>query len=396
MIARHLLSACLGAVLLHGAARAADRLAVCIDKASVTAARDHKLAEEVGRQENVPVSFASFDSSEADDGVTVKEFKKLLATQCDFVMGFPVDTGEPDAPPGLMQTRAYAQTGFVLAVPAGSAAKSLADFPAGTPVAVTFETAPQLYFLTHTNVKPSVQTTEDATLQALVDGKAQAAILWQPTIEAWLGNHDAKYTLYPIHEPHARFDVVALYMPRSSGDAQRFDAAVAKIAGGTAAGGTAAGGTETSGKAAADGAAPPASRQSGTDFDPAMVRLIGFDNAGGPGAPPAIYTEAQQTAGAKKFAAICAVCHGAQLQGLAGPTLKGPNFASVKAAFAVSDIFAIVSQNMPASAPGSLQPDDYVEIMAFLLNQNGYPAGSTALTFDEASKSTVPFVYRGK
>ncbi len=44
----------------------------------------------------------------------------------------------------------------------------------------------------------------------------------------------------------------------------------------------------------------------------------------------------------------------------------------------------------------SLTHKDYVEIMAFLLQQNGYPAGSTALTFEEAKESKVQLIYRGK
>lgn len=51
---------------------------------------------------------------------------------------------------------------------------------------------------------------------------------------------------------------------------------------------------------------------------------------------------------------------------------------------------------MPATGPGSLPHDDYVEIMAFLLQRNGYPAGSEVLTFDEAKQSKVKLVYRGE
>jgi polar amino acid transport system substrate-binding protein len=45
---------------------------------------------------------------------------------------------------------------------------------------------------------------------------------------------------------------------------------------------------------------------------------------------------------------------------------QGAEFASEKADFSVSDVFTIVSQNMPATNPGSLEHDDYVEIMAYL------------------------------
>jgi len=49
---------------------------------------------------------------------------------------------------------------------------------------------------------------------------------------------------------------------------------------------------------------------------------------------------------------------------------------------------------MPAPAPGTLPHDDYVNVMAFLLQQNGYPAGAQPLSFDDASKSKVKLIYR--
>jgi mono/diheme cytochrome c family protein len=119
------------------------------------------------------------------------------------------------------------------------------------------------------------------------------------------------------------------------------------------------------------------------------------DRVAGAEAPPALYTAAQAAAGHVKFLGNCASCHGPTLAGRAGPALKGPNFANAKSGFSVSDIFNIVAQNMPASNPGSLEPDDYVQIMAYLLQQNGYPAGTTALDFNGASTSKVPLVYRG-
>jgi ABC-type amino acid transport substrate-binding protein len=376
MAIRALWLAFAGAVLMHGAAWAADPLSVCIDSASATASRDQKLAEAVAKREGVPLAVAHFDSGDnGDDGVSAKEFKQLLATRCELVMGYPVDLTSGSTPPELMQTSAYDQTGFVLVVPRASPAKSLADLPKGTAVAVTFETAPNLYFLNHPNVAPDVHTTDADTLQAVVDGKVQAAMVWQPTVQAYLaGTPSAQLSFYPLAEPHARWNVVALYTSRGAEAAKGFDAAVVAL--------QASGGFDPS----------QVRKQSADGFDPAMI-LRAADAPGG--APPALYTAAQATEGAAVYAADCAQCHGPQLQGLAGPALKGSNFASVKAGFAVGDIFMIVSQNMPASNPGSLKPDEYVKVMAFLLQQNGYPAGPAELTFNGASGSTVPMLYHG-
>ena len=76
--------------------------------------------------------------------------------------------------------------------------------------------------------------------------------------------------------------------------------------------------------------------------------------------------------------------------------MKGPDFADPSYHFHVSDIFNFVAKLMPAGTPGSLTHDQDVQIMAFLLQQNGYPPGTKELTYDEAEKSSVPLRYYGK
>ena len=362
-----------GVVLLHGAAWAGEKLSVCIDTASNSAARDERLASAVAKAEGVELSVEHFDGANDDDGVSVKEFKKLLGERCALLMGYPVDQTDGFTPPGLLTTKPYDQTGFVLVEPAGAAAKTLADLPKGTSVAVTFETAPNLYFLQHPNVLPDVHGSDAETLQTLVDGKVKAAMVWQATVQAYLAKSPGKLDVYPLAEPHARWNVVALYSARASAQAERFNTQIAAMH---------------------HASMEPAITPDG--FDPAMVRKAGFDAPSGGGAVPALYTAAQAKAGMGKFLGNCGMCHGAKLQGISGPSLKGPNFASEKANFSVSDVFTIVSQNMPATNPGSLEHDDYVQIMAYLLQENGYPAGTTALTFDGASQSKVPLRYQGK
>ena len=116
----------------------------------------------------------------------------------------------------------------------------------------------------------------------------------------------------------------------------------------------------------------------------------------GEAAVPALYTAAQARAGHRAYEHHCAACHGKQEQGLVGPALSGPIFASPKANYKVRDIYLFLSVNMPAYAPGSLTPKQYVDIMAFLLQQNGFPAGRTVLTHSMASTSAVPLLYHGR
>jgi mono/diheme cytochrome c family protein len=97
---------------------------------------------------------------------------------------------------------------------------------------------------------------------------------------------------------------------------------------------------------------------------------------------PALYTAAQASAGAAIFAQSCATCHGANLEGVAGPALKGPAFHQMAAAQALNaqSLLTVVSQSMPQDNPGSLTPEQYNAVVAYILQQNGYPAGTSELS----------------
>jgi alcohol dehydrogenase (cytochrome c) len=85
--------------------------------------------------------------------------------------------------------------------------------------------------------------------------------------------------------------------------------------------------------------------------------------------PPSVgsapYTSAQVTAGQTAYRQQCASCHGVQLQGVSAPALTGESFAN--AHLNLSQERTIVTTQMPLSAPGSLKPQQYAEIMAYLL-----------------------------
>lgn len=101
------------------------------------------------------------------------------------------------------------------------------------------------------------------------------------------------------------------------------------------------------------------------------------------------FTKQQQYAGGAAFEKTCAPCHGTELEGGAGPPLRGQNFKvlSTKVGATIGDIFSYMTTNMPMNDPASLSHKQYVEIMAFILSKNGYHAGGAPLTFAAASAS---------
>jgi mono/diheme cytochrome c family protein len=364
-----------GALAPAGAGAASGpTLSVCIDQASATAPRDLALAQRVAQFQNLALRVHRFDGAGDDDGLEAKDFRALLAGQCDLVLGFPVDATGGEAPSGLAMTAPYDQTGYVLATAPPLPSTGLADLPAGTEVAVTYGAVPNLYFVTHRNVQADIELTEEATLKALIDGREKAAMLWQPTVTVYQAAHPgAKFSVHDLAEPHARFNIVALYAPTGAAVAARFEAGMPRKSG------------------MLDGGAPHRFGL-GADSPRRFVKLASVDVD----AVPALYTSAQASAGAQKYSDNCAQCHGDALEGQAGPALKGNLFASAKSAFSVGDIMNFMAINMPATQPGSLSHDDYTDIMAYVLAQNGYPAGSTALTFEGGSASHVPLRYYGK
>jgi mono/diheme cytochrome c family protein len=103
--------------------------------------------------------------------------------------------------------------------------------------------------------------------------------------------------------------------------------------------------------------------------------------AGAQAAKPALYTADQATAGAAVYSQSCAACHGPQLEGVAAPALKGSVFGEMATAQSLTadSLLDVIVNTMPQSDPGSLKPEEYAAVTAYILQQNGYPAGTTAL-----------------
>jgi alcohol dehydrogenase (cytochrome c) len=80
------------------------------------------------------------------------------------------------------------------------------------------------------------------------------------------------------------------------------------------------------------------------------------------------YTAAQVARGAEIYAKECAVCHGANLQGISAPALTGPSFG--RSHLTGAQLRTVVVQTMPLTAPGSLKPDENAAVLAYLLSYN--------------------------
>lgn len=103
-----------------------------------------------------------------------------------------------------------------------------------------------------------------------------------------------------------------------------------------------------------------------------------------------IFTEAQAERGRAAYEAHCAECHG---EGLGGgemaPGLTGVAFRFRWRGLTVADIYDSVESTMPPEEPATLGDRTYIDVVAFLLSANGYPAGDRELAADPALLSGV-------
>jgi mono/diheme cytochrome c family protein len=95
-----------------------------------------------------------------------------------------------------------------------------------------------------------------------------------------------------------------------------------------------------------------------------------------------VYSGPQAARGAIVYDAECAGCHRGDLRGGSGPALRDERFASVFAGKDLKTLFAKTATTMPRGAPGSLGDSVYLDVVAHLLKENGFPAGSRDLTAD--------------
>ncbi len=88
-----------------------------------------------------------------------------------------------------------------------------------------------------------------------------------------------------------------------------------------------------------------------------------------------VFTVAQASDGEETFRQACMVCH-------ATDEFTGVRFSFRWSGLTAGDVFEVVSTLMPEDDPGSLRPDEYASVVAYMLNLNGYPSGTTPLPAD--------------
>jgi mono/diheme cytochrome c family protein len=94
-----------------------------------------------------------------------------------------------------------------------------------------------------------------------------------------------------------------------------------------------------------------------------------------------VFSAAQAEAGKAVYTMQCSLCHRDSLAGgiNESPPLKGARFLSDWEAMPVRALYSRILSTMPKADPGSLSEEETLSLVAYLLQQNGYPAAERTL-----------------
>jgi mono/diheme cytochrome c family protein len=91
-----------------------------------------------------------------------------------------------------------------------------------------------------------------------------------------------------------------------------------------------------------------------------------------------VYSVAQADRGEQRFKTSCSSCH-------TPASFADGAFADQWSGQTMAEVFDYVSTQMPENDPGGLRPQEYADVLAYILSVNAYPAGIEELPVDKAA-----------
>ena len=106
----------------------------------------------------------------------------------------------------------------------------------------------------------------------------------------------------------------------------------------------------------------------------------------------AVYNETQAKRGEAIFVDACSNCHGRTLEGAdMTPPLTGGAFMANWDGLSVGDLTDRIRSSMPLDRPGSLSRQDNVDVVAYILRFNQFPAGKDELPREVQTLKQIVF-----
>jgi cytochrome c-type protein NapC len=102
------------------------------------------------------------------------------------------------------------------------------------------------------------------------------------------------------------------------------------------------------------------------------------------------YSAEQAAVGRKLFETSCAGCHGSKLEGVSGPALTGVTWQQRFGGAKLLTVWGEIKGPMAEYAGATFTPQQSLDILAYLLQQNGLAAGNQPLADTRELTDTLP------
>src|SRR5687768_15223848 len=100
---------------------------------------------------------------------------------------------------------------------------------------------------------------------------------------------------------------------------------------------------------------------------PSVLRAAAQDAAAARTVWDGVYTQEQSKRGESVSDASCTPCHGDKLNGSdIGPALQGADFLTNWSGKTADELFDKIRTTMPADSPGTLKPQQYADLLAYI------------------------------
>jgi mono/diheme cytochrome c family protein len=119
----------------------------------------------------------------------------------------------------------------------------------------------------------------------------------------------------------------------------------------------------------------------------------GMAYAAGPDESGISYSTDQAQQGQAVFGQRCVSCHGDDMTGGVGggPPLTGDYFFGLWGEQSLSSVYSFIKSTMPEDNPGSLSNTQVTQVLAYILQFNGFPAGNADMAIGaEQVQGTLP------
>jgi S-disulfanyl-L-cysteine oxidoreductase SoxD len=109
-----------------------------------------------------------------------------------------------------------------------------------------------------------------------------------------------------------------------------------------------------------------------------------------------VFTAAQAERGKATFNTACLRCHGADLSGNTAPALKGERFQTTWGGDTLENLFAKIRDTMPPNFGTVVDDQGKLDVVSYILQTNGYPAGSAELKLDSPDLAASQILKKGE